>query len=61
MERKKYAAEFKREAVRLAGQAGVSRVFVIGRERKSSLVLPRIQSFANFTLELTRFRGHISM
>ena len=28
MERKKYAAEFKREAVRLAGQAGVSRAQV---------------------------------
>jgi transposase len=28
MERKKYAAEFKREAVRLAGQAGVSRAKV---------------------------------
>jgi len=28
MERKKYAAEFKREAVRLVGQAGVSRAKV---------------------------------
>ena len=28
MERKKYSAEFKREAVRLAGQGGVSRVKV---------------------------------
>jgi len=29
MERKKYAAEFKREAVRLASQAGVSRANVL--------------------------------